>query len=161
MKRLKIITFFLIFLTYSAVVFAAQKKDKEIPPWMEDVKAKGRSTYLVPKGAKREIIGAHVVVEPPNEYVARRIYEMEGYMEERFNKMTEDQESIKKELKELKEIFIGIEIKKELENLRESVEKIEKKREIKEERKLEELKEMIKAMEMEMGIEEQKDEITP
>lgn len=69
---------------------------------MEDVKAKGRSTYLVPKGAKREIIGSHIVVEPPNEYVARRIYEIEQYLDAKFAEIEKNQEKMKKELEELK-----------------------------------------------------------
>lgn len=78
---------------------------------MEDIKVKGRSTYLIPKGAKREIIGSQVIVESPNEYVARRIYEIELYLEEQFTKIEEKQEELKKELEGLKKALN--EIKKE------------------------------------------------
>ena len=85
MRNLKIVTILCAIFLFPAILFAAtDKKEDELPPWMEDVKVKGRSTYLVPKGAKRELIGAHMVVEPPSEYVARRIYEIEQYLEERF-----------------------------------------------------------------------------
>jgi len=78
---------------------------------MEDIKVGGRSTYLVPKGAKREIIGSQIVVESPNEYVARRIYEIEQYLEERFTKIEKNQEELKKGLEELKKVLN--EVKKE------------------------------------------------
>ena len=151
MKKLKITGFFLIMIACSLSVFAELNKDKELPPWMEDIKVNGRSTYLVPKGAVREIIGSQVVVEPPNEYVARRIYEIERHMEERLNKITEDQENIKAELEALKKTLDGIEITKELEYLRNSIEKLGKKMEKEEERKLDEFREKIK--ELEGGLE--------
>ena len=69
---------------------------------MEDIKVKGRSTYLVPKGAKREFIGSQVIVEPPNEYVARRLYEMEQDLEERFAQIEKKQEELKSALEEVK-----------------------------------------------------------
>lgn len=103
MKKFQIFSFFVLFALYSVAALAADK-DKEPPPWMEDIKIRGRSTYLVPKGAKREVIGSQIVVEPPNEYVARRIYEMEQYLAERFKEIEEKQESLKKELEELKKV---------------------------------------------------------
>ncbi len=52
--------------------------NEEIPPWMEKVDRGGGSTYLVPKGAKiKEVTSGFVKVEPPAEYVARQIYEMD------------------------------------------------------------------------------------
>lgn len=102
MKYLKIITFLCVVILSAAVLSAAKNKDKEIPPWMEDIKLKGRSTYLVPKGAKREFIGAQIVVEPPNEYVARRLYEIEQSLEERFARIEKKQKEIKTGLEELK-----------------------------------------------------------
>lgn len=102
MKNLKIICVLCVTVLFTAIIFAANDKGKEIPPWMEDVKVRGRSTYLVPKGAKREIIGSHVIVEPPNEYVARRIYEIELYLAKKFNEIDKNQEDMKKELEELK-----------------------------------------------------------
>jgi len=102
MKYLKIIIFLCIVLLSSAVLFAAKDKDKEPPPWMEDIKVKGRSTYLVPKGAKREIIGSQIIVESPNEYVARRFYEMEKSLEERFARIEKSQEEMKIVLEEIK-----------------------------------------------------------
>lgn len=69
---------------------------------MEDVTVKGRSTYLVPKGAKREIIGSQVIVEPPNEYVARRLFEIEQDIQNRFEQILKEQEKIRTELETLK-----------------------------------------------------------
>ena len=76
-------------------------KTKEIPPWMENVdKAGGRSTYLVPKGAKIEQITAdHMFIEPPNEYAARRFFELE----KRQVDMEKELEEIKNELEEIRE----------------------------------------------------------
>ena len=103
MKNLKIISILGILFLFSAIIFAANDKEKEIPPWMEDVINNGRSTYLVPKGAKREIIGSHVIVEPPSEYVARRIYEIELYLAEKFAEIEKNQDEIKVKLQELKD----------------------------------------------------------
>ena len=102
MKYLKIIIFLCFVFLSVAVLSAAKNKDKEPPPWMEDIKVKGRSTYLVPKGAKRKFIGSQVVVEPPNEYVARRLYEMEQDLEERFARIEKKQEELKSALEEVK-----------------------------------------------------------
>jgi len=131
MKKFKILGLSLIFICYAVVVFAV--KDKEIPPWMEDVKVRGKSTYLVPKGAKREIIGSQVVIEVPNEYVARRLYEMEGYLEKRLGEISEKQEHFSKEFEELKkavEKFEGFnEAVEELEELKGVVEELKQAKE--------------------------------
>jgi len=111
MKNLKIISLLCAVLLFSAIIFAANDKNEAPPPWMEDIKVKGRSTYLVPKGAKRKIIGSQVVVEPPNEYVARRLYEIEQDLEERFTKIEKNQEELKKELEEIRNALN--EVKKE------------------------------------------------
>ena len=102
MNRIKIsILIGIVFI--GTVVFSAEKEpDPKIPPWMEDIKGKGRSTYLVPKGAKRELIGTHMVVEPPSEYVARRLYEIENALEARFSKIEKNQEELKSMVEELK-----------------------------------------------------------
>ncbi len=117
-KSYKVAFLFCISILISSVIYAANDEKKEIPPWMESVTVKGRSTYLVPKGAKREIIGAQVVVEPPNEYVARRFYEIEEYLEKRFKRIEEDQSDLKKEIEKLKEALSKItkEANEELKN---------------------------------------------
>jgi len=102
MKYLKIVIFLWFVFLSAAVLYAAIDKNKAIPPWMEDIKVRGRSTYLVPKGAKREIIGSQIIVEPPSEYVARRMYEMELYLEERFARIEKNQEELKNDLEDLK-----------------------------------------------------------
>ena len=117
MKYLKIIIFLWFVFMSAAVLSAAKVKDKEPPPWMEDIKVRGRSTYLVPKGAKRETIGSQIVVEPPNEYVARRIYEIEQYLEERFTQLEKNQKELKISLEELeKDLNKFKKDQKELEN---------------------------------------------
>ena len=89
-------------------VLAAPKSDKsdkdkregEVPPWMENVDRGGGSTYLVPKGAKiEEVTSGFVKVEPPAEYVARQVYEMD----KRQAAMEKELVTIKNELAELRE----------------------------------------------------------
>ncbi len=85
-----------------ALVFAKNEadKDEEISPWMEKVDRGGRSTYLVPKGAKvEEIKGGAVVVEPPSEYAARLFYELD----KRQDDMEKEIKEIKSELEEIRE----------------------------------------------------------
>ena len=100
MKKLKIVSFFLVFMCCSVVVFAV--KAREISPWMEDIDESGRSSYLIPKGAKRKVVGSQVIIEPPSEYVARRLYEIEEYLQRRFKTIEGRQEKFQKELEELK-----------------------------------------------------------
>lgn len=99
MKRFEAVVFFMFFMGCAVAVFA--QKAKDIPPWMEDVEESGRSTYLVPKGSRRKIVGSQVIVEPPNEYVARRLYEMEEYLRARLDTIEANQEKFQKELEEL------------------------------------------------------------
>lgn len=114
LKNFKILSFFCAILLFSAMTFAANDKDAEIPPWMEDVSTKGRSTYLIPKGAKKEKIGSQIIVEPPNEYVARRIYEIEKYLEERFALIKKNQEELKGELEEIKKALNEVQKEQEV-----------------------------------------------
>ncbi len=101
MKKLRILSFVLIFMCCAAIVFAV--KAQEIPPWMEDIEASNRSTYLVPKGSRRKVIGSQIIVEPPNEYVARRLYEIERAFEKRFKVIEENQEKFRTEFEDLKQ----------------------------------------------------------
>lgn len=82
-------------------------KDKEIPPWMDDLHIKGQGVYLVPKGAKvQRITSGHMFIEPPNEYAARRFFEVEEHLtkvEQRQNDTQEQLEKLKKELAELRQ----------------------------------------------------------
>ena len=135
MKKLIPFILFFIFVFCLGAVIAAQ--DKEIPPWMEDIQSDAKSTYLVPKGARREIIGSQIIVEAPNEYVARRLYEMEGYLEKRFRKIEKNQEDLREELKEVREI---------VEDLKDDSRTVEKFIEMTE--TMEELERQIEAMEI-------------
>ena len=126
MKKLKVVSFFLIFMCCSVAVFAVKAKD--IPPWMEDIEKSGRSTYLVPKGAKRKVVGSQIIVEAPSEYVARRLYEMEGYLRRCFKKIEENQEKFQKELEELKKSIGKLEednrFGQDLEELKSTIEEL-------------------------------------
>jgi len=105
MKNFKIISFFCVVILFSAIIFAANDMSKEVPPWMEDVKIRGRSTYLVPKGVKRKTIGSQIIVEPTNEYVARRIYEIELYVEDRFAQIEKTQAELRRKLEDIENIL--------------------------------------------------------
>ena len=77
-----------------------ERKEGEVPPWMEKVDRGGGSTYLVPKGAKiEEVTSGFVKVEPPAEYVGRQVYEMD----KRQAAMEKELVTIKNELAELRE----------------------------------------------------------
>ena len=99
LKRKRILGLMAICMAFAVIVSAADNKD--IPPWMESIDNGGRSTYLVPKGAKRRVFGSQVIVETPNEYVARRLYEMEEYLDGQFAQIDETQQEIRKELEGL------------------------------------------------------------
>ena len=78
----------------------SDKKEEEVPPWMEKVDRGGGNTYLVPKGVKiREVTAGFVEIEPPSEYVARQVYEMD----KRQAAMEKKLDTIKDELAELRE----------------------------------------------------------
>ncbi len=128
MNRPRIFLFVIVFMGCVMMAFAAKKED--IPPWMENIDASGRSTYLVPRGARRKVVGSQVLVEAPNEYVARRMYEIEEYLEGRFRKIERDQKEIKEELRAIKEMIDGLDkdahIKIDLTNLTNTVEGLEK-----------------------------------
>lgn len=60
----------------------------------------GGSTYLIPKGAKiKEVTAGFVKIEPPAEYVARQVYEMD----KRQAALEKELKEIKSELAELRE----------------------------------------------------------
>ncbi len=84
----------------SAAPKSDQKTGEEVPPWMEKVdRAKG-SSYLIPKGAKvEEVTSGFVKIEPPAEYVARQVFELQ----ERQADMEKELKAIKSELEELRE----------------------------------------------------------
>jgi len=152
------LSFLMIMIFLFGIAFAAEDKEDEIPPWMESVDVRGRSTYLVPRGATREIIGSQVIVEPPNVYVARQIYQMEKYLEENLAKIKEEQANLKKELETLKATFNELEIQKELEGLKEMLNEMEQEKKMREAKELERLKETLNKMKME--IEKEKEEIS-
>lgn len=78
----------------------SDKKEEEVPPWMEKVDRGGGSTYLIPKGAKvEEVTSGFVKIEPPAEYVARQIFELE----KRQAGMEKELKEIKNELEEIRE----------------------------------------------------------
>ncbi len=95
---------FAIFVVCLGPVFVSAQvvwdNEKEIPPWMEKVDRGGGSTYLIPKGAKiKEVTAGFVKIEPPAEYVARQVYEMD----KRQAALEKELKEIKSELAELRE----------------------------------------------------------
>ena len=100
MKRFKVVSFFLIFMCCAVAVLAVKTKD--IPPWMEDIEDSSRGSYLVPKGSKRKAVGSQIIVEPPSEYVARRIYEIEKRLEKRFATIEDNQSFLYEKFEEFR-----------------------------------------------------------
>jgi len=113
-RNIKIISLSVFLAFYSSMVFAGNDSDEEIPPWMENVVINGKqkSTYLVPKGAKRKIIGSQVIVENPNEYTARRVYELEEFVKIRLQEIEKENEQFKEDIDHLKKMID--ELKKEV-----------------------------------------------
>jgi len=130
MRRLKVLSFLFILMFLTSNIFARDNKEKEIPPWMEAIDQKGRSIYLIPKGAKRKKIGSQVIIEDMKEYVARKIYRMEERLfkiEERFTAIEGHFLKIEKYLTEKEndqEIFME-EFREDLEQFKELIENIQ------------------------------------
>jgi len=117
MRTIKIICLICLFSITQYITIVHAKDKKEIPPWMESVDGGGRSTYLIPKGAKKESVGNQMIVEAPNEYVARRIYEMEQFIEKRFKNLHNKQALLEKDLQAIKETLSQIKGEIELNKL--------------------------------------------
>lgn len=134
MSKFKVVCILIFITLFSAGILAAKT---EVPPWMENVDKTGRSTYLVPKGAKRKVIGSQIIVEPPNEYVARRLYEMEADLEKRFSAIEEHQKKIQNELEEINGIIKarkeGVSLSQDVEGLKNAVKVLEEFKRITEE----------------------------
>ena len=89
----------------------AKDAEKGTPPWMEDVLTGDRKIYLIPKGAKKEVFGSQVIVEATEEYVARRIYELELLMDERIKEADKKYEDLSNDIGELEQIIKRLEEK--------------------------------------------------
>jgi len=96
-----LISIFVATLLWNGSVEAATKEN-ETPPWLENVITGERKIYLIPKGAKKEVFGSQVIVESTEEYVARRIYEFEQFMDGRFTEMDKQYKDLLTEIKALK-----------------------------------------------------------
>jgi regulator of replication initiation timing len=109
-RAIQCVTFVLVFILADGLATVVMAREKEIPPWMENAVSDlgARGVYLIPKGAKRKVIGSQVIVEPPNEYVARRLYEMEGYLQKRLGEMEKSQEDLKTKMEEMIEELKGL-----------------------------------------------------
>ena len=70
----------------------------EVPPGMEVIAVTGGYKLIVPKGSKIKKVGAQIIVEGQREYLSRRLEEMEN----RFLKIEETLESLKKEVETLR-----------------------------------------------------------
>lgn len=78
----------------------SDKKEEEVPPWMEKVDRGGGSMYLIPKGSKvEEVTAGFVKVEPPAEYVARQVFELQ----KRQDDLEKQLKDIKSELEKVRE----------------------------------------------------------
>lgn len=96
------VTIFILISSFSVIAFA-QSNTQKIPPGMEivEIEGSGSGQLIVPKGAKTRKVGAQIIVEGTKEYMSRRFYEME----EKFALIERNQEELKQEVRELKEII--------------------------------------------------------
>ena len=104
MKMVCVITFSGILFLFAIFAMADEEGEKDsLPPGMEQIKL-GGSEYVVPIGARVSKRGDLIVVESANEYVARKIYEMQerlAEMEAREEEFSKQIEQINKTLTEI------------------------------------------------------------
>ena len=102
----------------AAVLLGAEdsEKKKEIPVGMEEIKF-GKINMVVPKGMKTKKRGNHITLEDVNEYLARRLEEMENAIK----KVETRVKALEKTTKEQNAIF-----KHNLENVKLDIEDIKK-----------------------------------
>ena len=110
--RLVFVRILLIIMVF-LVSNTAEAKDAEnsTPPWMEDVLTGDHKIYLIPKGAKKEVFGSQVIVEATEEYVARRIYELEQLMDDRIKEANKKYEDLSNDIMDLEQIIKRLEEK--------------------------------------------------
>lgn len=98
-----LLTVIFVFLVIS--VGAEEEKKEEAAPGMEIIQIRG-SSFMVPKGALVSKKGDLVVIESGNEYVARRISEMEDRLvkiETKQQEFTQQIEQVNKVLSEIQQ----------------------------------------------------------
>lgn len=131
MYRLKALTF-VSALSFCAVVAALAQNNNapQVPEGMEVIQIGGSGQLIVPKGAKTRKVGAQIIVEGTKEYMSRRFEEME----ERFAKIEEAQDELKKQVKAIQDKKIEehlaqienalAELKKQMEGLQEKIDSV-------------------------------------
>ena len=99
---MKKITLFLliVILIFSNTFIMAQgdkeKEEKKVPPGMEIMQA-GNAELLVPKGMKTQKKGDLIVLETSEEYVARRLFDMD----ERLAKIEAEEKALAEKIEQL------------------------------------------------------------
>lgn len=88
-----------VFLVFSChpCVARAEGQSEEAPPGMEKVQVGKSTEVVVPRGTKVSKKGDLVVLESVNEYVARKMLEVE----ERLARIEEEQKVLRQQLEEL------------------------------------------------------------
>ena len=94
---MSIFFFITLFSTFSA---SAQQEDKgKAPAGMEVLKV-GNTIILIPKGTEVTDKGSQLVLEPPEQFWSRKVKDME----EEIARIKDDQEKLKKDIQDLKQI---------------------------------------------------------
>jgi DNA-binding response OmpR family regulator len=100
-QSLLLIAVFFFITLFSTFPLSAQQEDQgEVPPGMQVLKV-GNTVILIPEGTKITDKGSQIVLEPPEQFWSRRVKDME----EEISRIREDQQKLKKDVQELKQIF--------------------------------------------------------
>jgi peptidoglycan hydrolase CwlO-like protein len=105
MNKFYIAVLICIFMCGTTVSLAQETKKQEVPVGMEIIEI-GKAKVVVPKGLKVKKGTASVILESANEYVARRIWEMEQEIEEykkQIEELRQEVDQLKKSLEDIKE----------------------------------------------------------
>ena len=96
MKKFIFFLLIVIPIFFTTFIMAQENKEEKIPPGMEIQEIAG-FRWLVPKGMLIHKAGDLVVLETPNEYVARKLSDME----ERLAKIEAEQKKLNEKLEQL------------------------------------------------------------
>ena len=96
MKKANFFLFIVMLILSATAVMAEEDREDKVPAGMEITEV-GKIKFLVPQGAKFHKKGDLIILENADEYVARRLLDME----ERLVKIEEKVEELNKKIEEL------------------------------------------------------------
>lgn len=99
MMRISAVPFIFSFLLLAVPLSAQENKTKTIDPWLQEINVTSAHKIQVPKDMKVDQRSeGRIILEDHNEYLGRRIYEMQ----EELNKVKERQSKLEEEVAKLK-----------------------------------------------------------